>query len=247
MNKLSHKAHDISFAVFRVATLIKNKRLREELENTAVDFTVNYEDILNLPSGHVATVFDKLERLISLAGSIKEMKEINASVLKRELNAFQTAVLNQLSEDNRQDVNLSNDFAINTDKTRLDTDGTGRVQNSGLPRYARKDNADSGLPGTEGSTDTGNDSYEASGNSENNNSPLTDRQSAILSKVREISSCRLRDLIEIFSDISERTIRNEIAVLIQHELIKRIGLGGPNSYFESMEVAPPVEHQMQKI
>ena len=124
MNSLSHKAHDISFAVFRVATLIKNRKLREELENAAVDFTVNYQNILNHPSGHFATVFDKLERLISLAGSIKEMKEINANVLKRELNSFQTAVLNQLQKDNWQDIDLSDDFGVNTDGIGLDADGT---------------------------------------------------------------------------------------------------------------------------
>ena len=71
-----------------------------------------------------------------------------------------------------------------------------------------------------------------------NSTPLTDRQTAILFKVREIPLCRLRNLMEAFPDISERTIRNEIAVLIQNGLIKRVGLGGPNSYFESMELAP---------
>lgn len=214
MNTLSQKAHDISFAVFRVATLIKNTKLRKELENAAIELVVRYEEVANPALAHSATVIDVLDRLVSLAESVKEMKEINAQVLRRELEGFHAAIINHFSESKRQDVDLSSDFQIPALKS--------NNENQVLEN-------------------TADEATEIAGG------PLTERQTAILEKVREIPFCRLRNLMEIFPDISERTIRNEIAVLIQNELIKRVGLGGPNSYFESMEVALAPEQQIQKI
>ena len=74
MKALSQKAHDISSAVFRVATLVKNRKLRLELENAAVELVVRYEEVANPALSHSATVIDVLERLVTLAESVKEMR-----------------------------------------------------------------------------------------------------------------------------------------------------------------------------
>src|SRR3989344_6199046 len=110
MNSLSQKAHDISFAVFRVATLIRNRKLRTELEDAAVELVARYEEVANPALSHSATVIDILERLIYLAESIKEMKEVNATVLRRELDGFQSAIIRQLAKTKRQDIDLSEEF-----------------------------------------------------------------------------------------------------------------------------------------
>ena len=82
LTPISQKAHDIAHATFRVATLVRNNQLRSELENAGIGLVARYED----------ASIEKLERLVSFAESIGEMKPVNASVLKKELNNLQTAI-----------------------------------------------------------------------------------------------------------------------------------------------------------
>src|SRR3989344_5440631 len=239
MNSLSQKAHDISSAVFRVATLVKNRKLRLELENAAVELVVRYEEVANPALSHSATVIDVLERLVTLAESVKEMKEINAQVLRRELDGFQAAIVLKFSESKRQDVDLSEEFERLSTNSESSTN-IRRMEEEGSMGQPTSENVEINV----GVLDVPN-GRPTSPNG--NGKELTDRQTAILFKVREIPFCRLRNLMEVFPDISERTIRNEIAVLIQNALVRRVGLGGPNSYFESMEIATVPEQQVQKI
>lgn len=69
-------AHDIAFAVFRVAALVRHKILRIEIETAAIYLLKDLEfaDI------------ERLERLVRLAEDVGEMAEINAIVLSRELD-----------------------------------------------------------------------------------------------------------------------------------------------------------------
>ena len=102
------KAHDISFAVFRVAHVVKNMRLRMALEDAAVDLVANPSD---------GTV-DKLLALVKLTVSINEIKTLNAEVLERELNLlsdmFQQAINAAISENrvgNDEEPDLAESFA----------------------------------------------------------------------------------------------------------------------------------------
>lgn len=223
MNNINQHAHDISHAVFRVATLIHNRKLRIELENSAIDFLANFEEALHPNSKHTATVFDKLERMISLAESTKEMKEINAQVLKRELNKLldNLKTIATTPKTTLNDITLTDDdFIKSTNDTSDDYENNEAENMEDIINEPTE---------TENKIDY----------SKILNTELTARQYSILYKIREIQTCRLRDLMASFPDISERTIRNEINELINHGLVQRIGNGGPNSYFESMEVSVP--------
>ena len=65
------------------------------------------------------------------------------------------------------------------------------------------------------------------------------RQSTILERVKEFDSCRLRDIQEVFPDISERTIRYDLQSLVEQGLIERIGSGGPGSYYRAKRAYSP--------
>src|SRR3989344_697612 len=102
------KAHDISFAVFRVAHVVKNMRLRMALEDAAVDLVASPAD---------GTV-DKLLALIKLTASINEIRALNAEVLERELNLLsdmtQRAINTAISRNtvgNEEEPDLSEFFA----------------------------------------------------------------------------------------------------------------------------------------
>ncbi len=62
-----------------------------------------------------------------------------------------------------------------------------------------------------------------------------ERQSAILNFIRQLpNGCRMKDLIRGFSGVSERTLRNDLQILISERAIERIGSQGPNSYFRAL-------------
>lgn len=56
------------------------------------------------------------------------------------------------------------------------------------------------------------------------------RQSSILEKIRQKANCQLRDLMNEFPDVSERTIRYDLQKLFNQRLIGRFG-NGPSTYY----------------
>ena len=220
LTPISQKAHDISFAVFRVATLVKNTKLRGELEDAAVNLVSKYEEVFDRESQfYIPNVVDRLERLVMLAESVGEMKPINAGVLKRELTNLQSAITAhttdaQNSVTGKTDVDISSMFLPSEILTK-EAFSNGKAKTK-LPNEVSKE-------------EEASDNFTAS-------SELTVRQMAIMRCVREIQFCRLRNIMEAMPNVSERTIRNDIQNLIEKEVVRRIGGGGPSSYFESMEM-----------
>jgi len=238
MTPLSQKAHDISFAVFRVATLVKNTKLRRELEDAATDLVARYEDAAN-PSiaYHVANPIDRLDRLVAIAESTKEMKPVNSEVLRRELNNLQTAMdiaaggqANgnpttfedlKLKTFKNGDLDISDMFPVSGNTvSKKETD---KFSSSNFSRP-------SGIPQDTGQFSSKETEVESTPNR------LTVRQEEILAIIRETQFCRLRNIMDKMPSVSERTIRNDIQDLIAKGLVQRIGAGGPASYFQTQEI-----------
>ena len=230
LSPISQKAHDISFAAFRVAALIKNPKLRSEIESAAVDLVSHYEEIADTSLPFTTpNVVDKLLRLITLAESISEMKPINASVLKRELGNLQTAIdfhINTFKgQPSGNDIDISNMFPASTLPS-----GNGKKDNKASHQVIG--NSKSFLEASKEersrvSTDSPSDTE------------ISIRQTAILRNIRETQLRRLSNIMEAMPNVSERTIRNDIQGLIDRGLIRRVGGGGPHSYFETMELSLP--------
>jgi len=97
------KAHDISFAVFRVAAIVKNMKLRMALEDAAVELVSD-----------TAAAVDKLGALIKLGASVTEIRPVNAEVLYRELDKLSSAIQSVIHESaigNDEEVDLEEVFA----------------------------------------------------------------------------------------------------------------------------------------
>ncbi|MGC9598819.1 MAG: DeoR family transcriptional regulator [Minisyncoccia bacterium] len=60
-----------------------------------------------------------------------------------------------------------------------------------------------------------------------NNAKAAMRQSAILEKIRQSGNCRIKDIQELLSGCSERTIRYDLQSLLEQNRIERVGGGGP--------------------
>jgi hypothetical protein len=189
------KAHDISFAVFRVAAIVKNLKLKSALEDGAVDL------VKELDNGAV----DKLRALVKLSASVSEVKPVNAEVLERELVGLNSAMESAITElvignsaAAEEEIDLSKVFADSTEESKS--------------ANGKRENPPAG--------------------GEILSPHIVNRQSAILDFIRELpNGCRMRDLTARFSDVSERTLRNDLQSLVQEGLIERVGSQGPFSSF----------------
>lgn len=97
---INQKAHDIAFAVFRVAALVKHSRLKSELENAAI----------LLVSEENPQAVDKLGNLVHLTETVGEMSRVNSLVLQRELKSLNSAIA-ESAVGNDEEVNLEEEFA----------------------------------------------------------------------------------------------------------------------------------------
>lgn len=64
------------------------------------------------------------------------------------------------------------------------------------------------------------------------------RREAIMSKIRQSGSCRLRDIQEALPDISDRTLRYDLQQLSESGQVERIGGGGPATYYRIKQNLP---------
>lgn len=72
-------------------------------------------------------------------------------------------------------------------------------------------------------------------------SPLSDRQQFILHFAGSHKQFQLRELIEHFPSLSEKTIRNDLVILCEHRLVQRFGVA-PRSYYQVMHDAESGEN-----
>lgn len=197
----SNLAHQISFAVFRVAKLVRNKKLRTELENCAVDLVKE----LSVES------LETLNRIVGLAESVGEMNKINSSVLQRELGNLRQLILAQDYESTPENeaVYLGDIF--------------GRIQKKRGNHSANPEGEYKEIERVR------------SKNGDNKNAE--ERQTAIKEFIRQFpGDCRMKDLSAEFTEVSERTLRNDIQALIEERLVDRMGgRSGPSSYFVAVE------------
>jgi DeoR/GlpR family transcriptional regulator of sugar metabolism len=60
---------------------------------------------------------------------------------------------------------------------------------------------------------------------------------AILDRIRQSGNCRLRDILEMLPDYSERTIRCDLQTLVEQGSMERIGADGPSVYYRIRQAA----------
>lgn len=193
-------ANDIAAATFRVAELVKEDRLRTELQLAVFDLIL---------SGSTETMA-KLKVLIRFGQSIKQIKDINAEVLLRELGHLEQMAVS--AETAMSDVNVMAEF----DGSQYDRDigplsGQAAKRPSGTltrtsGRTAVKDNA-------------------------NVRAINIDR---VLRFIETRPETRVKDLEQVFPDISERTLRRAIEKLVKSGKIERAGNIGPYGFYRAL-------------
>lgn len=248
---LKDKAREISYALIRVAWYVKRSDLRVKLESLSIELLENSarvgvdKSVANLDKA-LATI-SVLDGLVRLAYSVYEIEPVNANILVRELDNLNTAIrqYGNPADHGEQLPNLDDLFTTKkSDAPRVAVEKLELPkvmdvsQNNDYPRLVN-------LNELSGVADVENNVPLAESRTNNFNTAI--RQSAIINRIKSGNpstgsgqvSCRLKDLISEFPDVSERTLRYDLQRLCEQKIIERVGNGGPASYYKL--VSQPVE------
>lgn len=98
-SQISGLAHELSFATFRVAAIVRYPYLQKEMERAAVDLVAYIDE----------EAMSRLERLVNLGFAIGEIAQVNADVLLREISNLRELVGAEIFE-NEGEVDISGMF-----------------------------------------------------------------------------------------------------------------------------------------
>ena len=231
---IKNRSFEIAWAVFRCANIVKQLKLKTELENASVDVIANLGVVDNL---------EKLEQLIRLAEAVEGIGKTNAFVLFREIDNLKEAIrqwnlaIRQEKEDSSAIDTIfaktpTSLFDINNPSTGHSTlrvsdsmssgQGSSAILRQDVPRVVRQSENSSAIQLPASSAKIAIDS------SANNDE---DRQNRLFKKVQELGKTTTKELLASFPDISERTVRFYLFRLCDQGLVSRIGSTGPGSYY----------------
>jgi len=196
------KSYEISYAVFRVASEIKNPAFRERLEAralTLIDATVGK----NYP--RVGDELRVIEYLLRFASDVGAVHFESVEKIVAELAVLNDTIENLEKPKAAQPTNLEGIFSKKETMVRQEVE----PRQGGVEKEVMEEG-----PGSMGG-------IIRSGI----------RQSAILDRIRQTGNCRLKDIQEILPEASERTIRYDLQSLVEQKLIERVGNGGPAVYY----------------
>ncbi|OGY56605.1 MAG: hypothetical protein A2Y84_01985 [Candidatus Colwellbacteria bacterium RBG_13_48_8] len=94
---IARLAHDISFAVFRVAAVLNHDHLRNGLEKAAVELVATLDE----------SSLARLERLVDLSHSIGLLGQVNYEVLSREMVNLRQLMGEEFNRQNQGEVDLA--------------------------------------------------------------------------------------------------------------------------------------------
>ena len=174
--QITSLSRDIAHAVFRVARLVRNRKLKTELESVSVDLVKDVD----------VEAANSLERLVRLAEVVGEMNRVNMEVLCRELAIFRKLVFGKTAEIAKfpHSGKISNIESIFGEKGGKQHEEMEKK----LPDRRKK------------------------------------RQTEILQLIRKFPNGRqTKELSEKFPHISQRTLRNDIQILLDMGKIERFG------------------------
>lgn len=130
VNILEKQAHDISFAVFRVARLVRHKELRAELESQAIGLVSNI-DIERI---------DSFVRIINLGQSVGEIEKGNWNILSRELGKLYAMVVTQNTGQAHpaESIDLSDTFSSNSSVDNIQPEASTPVKKKNSTDYPQR-------------------------------------------------------------------------------------------------------------
>lgn len=233
---IDRRAFEVAYAIFRIAALVRKFRqeFASHLESLALELLIAGSKGRVDDARKTAT---SLHYLIRLGGEVGAIDHSNADIVIAELRKFDSAktiaesdpaiipdseLLSIFSEDESGDLEIDSDF-VNDANAEL-----GYQSTESVPL------ADVQIPVQERVTELVSARYSAKNNSATVAGFSTvmqvaqDRQSKILDRIKTQGVCRMRDILEVLPNTSERTLRYDLQRLQEQGLIERVGASGPS-------------------
>jgi len=245
---IKQKAREISYALIRVCFYIKRQDLKSLLEKSSFELL---EKCARFSADNTKNNFDEAEAVVSvldglvrLGHSIYEIEPVNATILVRELDGLNSAIWSRHNvEDPRFGKTASGQFGNpSLERESLDLEGMfSKVpaiihEEPGRDKQSNGNVMDSINVADFDTEQVSQDEQVATPAVSINNVSLNAamRQSAIINRIKESSTSRLKDLMTGFSGVSERTLRYDLQRLCGQGVIERVGNGGPASYYKML-------------
>mgnify|MGYP001585790836 CR=1 FL=1 len=199
------KAYEISYALFRVAGILKSGSLVKQLEDQALKIlsTAALKDY-----AECRLILNSTEYLLRLGTDVNLINPANSYLIINEIGNFDSAIAEFESSAKLPDLNLEPLFS----KKPIPIDNLEKI-------------------GKENREDKKKTNEEII-NSEKASIKAAIRQSAILEKLRQSGNCRLKDIQEFLPDVSDRTLRYDLQALTEQGIIEKEGTAGLSSYYQ---------------
>ena len=199
------KAYEISYALFRVAGILKNGSLTKQLEDQAIKIlsTATLKDYAGC-----LLVLNSTEYLLRLGTDVNLINPANSYLIINEIGNFNSAIAEFENTAKLPDLNLEPIFS----KKPIPVDN--------MPKVKKEHKEDRKKQSEETSID--------------DKAPIKAaiRQSAILERIRQFGNCRLKDMQEFLPDVSDRTLRYDLQTLTEQGLIEKVGTAGLSSHYQ---------------
>ena len=224
---LAKKAYEISYALFRVAAVLKRRALADHLENQALLLLTHTIGEEYMKSSVTAV---SIEYLVKFGEDLGIINGENGRLVSAELRAFHSAIVEFEKSAKIEAADLQSIFS----KPQLPVGVTAELHTSeSAIRSSGAENIERGTrETTRDARGVGSENGNGNGNG-NNVVKAAMRQAAILERIRQNNDSRLRDIQEWLTDVSERTIRYDLQNLIGQGLVERLGSGGPATFYRT--------------
>ncbi len=244
---LKQRAREISYALNRISFYIKRDDLRNRLERLSFEFLENVatgsEDASDKQT--LLKVFKNiaaLDVLIRIGHSLYEIEPVNANILIREIDSFNSAI--------RQFGNsaIENPFAgelpnletiFSMPPAVIESQVGSRQQVSAEMANIDKEKeivekAYSSMSSGESDSDAAKSYQDNSAIADSirqSDSGVAVRQGLITDKIRQLGKANLKELLVRFPGVSERTLRYDLQKLCDQGFVEKVGNSGPGTSY----------------
>jgi hypothetical protein len=212
----SKKAFEISYALFRIATVSHNRRLAEHLEGRALDLL---DATASGDYKKSKSMLDAVEYIVRLGIEIGTISDKTGALIIGEVQYLNSAIAEFDKPAKLPDVDIESIFSKDFQSEPRGEDKNIKTETT----VGKSDRVD---------TEIEIERNVVEPESQQSGFKMVMRQSAIVDRIRQFGTCRLKDIQEILPDISERTIRYDLQKLAEQGSIERIGSGGPATYYQ---------------
>lgn len=209
-------SREIASAMFRVAEIIKNQKVRDAFENAA---------ILLVSEENVAPKLDYIKNIVLFCGSLRVVKPVNIEVLIRELNNLQRLIVKETDEAASLDISPMFSFSdVVSDLTpavpdvSLDAD-----LGAGVPSSDTFDSGNAGQPEVD-------DELFGNYDTSSPRRPVFDSE-RIVDFLRSGNKVSFKELESRFPDVSSRTVRRALDILVREGKVDVVRQGQNRFYF----------------